>query len=498
MAKKVVVIGWDGATFRVLDTLIEKGLMPNLARLKKEGAFGTLESTLPILTPTAWATFATGKNPGHHGCYDFLKNDGSLRNRELLTSTDIKGQTFYEILEKMGKRSICINLPLCFPPRIKKGVLISSFLAGEGFLVHPAGLEKRIRQLKNYRVFADAPYEGYTSDEEFISEIREIEKNRFLLAQRLFREEWDFFFCLFSASDWIQHKVPSILDGEVGKAALALFQDLDKYLGFFMRNVPPEGTLFLISDHGFKKFKGEFVINRWLEKEGYLTKGVGDDPSERARFRLASKSFSGPFRRAYSLLGRFAPLYLLTGFLARNLYHFLPLPILRRIGSFGLEVKLSQTSAYSPIGTYGEIYLNRKEIFEDGVLGEREAEELKKEICKKLRELKNPFTQERAFKNVFTKEEIYGKDCLKDCPDLILELSDLTVHGSLFSRSVFLSREFPSHDREAILFAFGSNIKSGAKIKGVGLVDLAPTILYLLGAPVPTDLDGKGIEQILG
>lgn len=488
MSKKVVVIGWDGATFKVLDSLLKKGLMPNLAKLKKEGAHGKLESVLPTLTLTAWATFATGKNPGHHGCYDWFKNEGSLKRRELITSADIKGETFYEALERLDKRSVLINLPLSFPPRIKKGTMVSSFLAGEGFSVHPSDLQEKIEEFKDYRPFFKA-YEEYRDEEEFISDVRAIAKSRFLLAKRLFKEDWDLFFCLFSASDWVQHKIPGVLKGQLESSVLALFQELDGYLGYFMENLPKEGVLFLISDHGFKIYKGEFLINSWLEKEGYLIQRVGDNPSERQRFRAAAKDFPGIFRWGYSLLGRSAPLYVLVGLLARVISRFLPHRFLGRLGGLGLEMDPPRTAAYSPPGTSGEIYLNRRGVFEDGSLDGGQAEEVKKEIAGKLRQLKDPLTQGRTFQNVYTKEELYGKDCLADCPDMILESSDFIV-SSDFGRDCFISQEVPNHDREGILFAFDPGIKKRAKVRGARLEDLGPTILHLLEAPLSEEMDG--------
>ena len=72
MSKKVVVIGLDGGTFKLLKPLAAEGLMPNLKKILDQGSNAILESTMPPMTGTAWSTFATGKQPGKHGVYDFL------------------------------------------------------------------------------------------------------------------------------------------------------------------------------------------------------------------------------------------------------------------------------------------------------------------------------------------------------------------------------------------------------------------------------------------
>lgn len=70
MEDKVVIIGLDGATFTILNPLLEEGLLPNIAGLIKEGSHGILMSTLPPMAAPAWASFMTGVNPGKHGRFN--------------------------------------------------------------------------------------------------------------------------------------------------------------------------------------------------------------------------------------------------------------------------------------------------------------------------------------------------------------------------------------------------------------------------------------------
>ncbi len=62
MGKKVLFIGLDGATFDVLDPLIKQGLMPRLKQFIDEGVSGTLETTIPPITPTAWVSWMTERH----------------------------------------------------------------------------------------------------------------------------------------------------------------------------------------------------------------------------------------------------------------------------------------------------------------------------------------------------------------------------------------------------------------------------------------------------
>lgn len=73
MSKKVLIIGLDGGCWKVFDTFIERGYMPNLRALKETGVSGILKSTIPPITPAAWTSFQTGTKPGKHGIFDFIQ-----------------------------------------------------------------------------------------------------------------------------------------------------------------------------------------------------------------------------------------------------------------------------------------------------------------------------------------------------------------------------------------------------------------------------------------
>ncbi|UCD87407.1 MAG: alkaline phosphatase family protein, partial [Desulfobacterales bacterium] len=68
------IIGLDGATFRIIRPLVKEGKLPRLRKMMEEGAWGDLESTIHPLSPQAWASFMTGKNPGKHGIFEFVQH----------------------------------------------------------------------------------------------------------------------------------------------------------------------------------------------------------------------------------------------------------------------------------------------------------------------------------------------------------------------------------------------------------------------------------------
>lgn len=72
---RTVVLGFDGADAKLTEKWMDEGKLPNLAKLRAQGTFSPLRSTIPSQTPVSWSTFSTGLNPGRTSIFDFLKRD---------------------------------------------------------------------------------------------------------------------------------------------------------------------------------------------------------------------------------------------------------------------------------------------------------------------------------------------------------------------------------------------------------------------------------------
>ena len=141
VTKQVVVLGFDGADPKLAAKWMAEGKLPNLARLAREGTFKPLGTTNPPESPVAWASFATGLNPGGTGIYDFLKRDPETYLPELaLVSrerpkflwglipikapkvTNLRsGVPFYKAVADAGYKTTVIRMPLEFPPTTNSG-----------------------------------------------------------------------------------------------------------------------------------------------------------------------------------------------------------------------------------------------------------------------------------------------------------------------------------------------------------------------------------------
>ncbi|MHC4207045.1 MAG: alkaline phosphatase family protein [Planctomycetota bacterium] len=147
--KKFVVLGLDGMDYALTEKFLEEGKLPNLIKLRQQGCFKRLTTTIPPISPVAWSSFQTGSNPGKHNIFDFLTRDkksylpklssvdirGPRRKISLgkyqlaLGKADIrllrKGKPFWKILGEHGIFSSVIRVPVTFPPEKFYGVQLS-------------------------------------------------------------------------------------------------------------------------------------------------------------------------------------------------------------------------------------------------------------------------------------------------------------------------------------------------------------------------------------
>jgi hypothetical protein len=161
---RVFVIGIDGASPRIIQPLLARGLIPNLDRLRREGAYGRIRASKPILSPRIWNSIVTAKRPEKHGILHFTyEGDDDLHH--LFLSTDRKVHTIWNIASTHGMKVAVVNFSNTFPPEKVNGVMVSDHLlareiAGlegmlgaeaspKGAVVHPESWHERLVPMVN-------------------------------------------------------------------------------------------------------------------------------------------------------------------------------------------------------------------------------------------------------------------------------------------------------------------------------------------------------------
>jgi predicted AlkP superfamily phosphohydrolase/phosphomutase len=150
---KIVILGLDGMEPTLADKYMAEGKLPNLAKLRKDGFYGRLRTTIPSISPVAWSSFMTGSEPSKHNIFDFLSRDPRTYLPDLssarignpkrvlslgkfnipLSKPEIRGMrksvTFWKILGDKGVFSTVLRVPITFPPEKFKGHLLSGMCA---------------------------------------------------------------------------------------------------------------------------------------------------------------------------------------------------------------------------------------------------------------------------------------------------------------------------------------------------------------------------------
>ncbi len=503
---KVLVIGLDGATLDLIEPWVKDGRLPNLARLMKDGVYGVLESTIPPHTPVAWTSFMTGTKPGRHGIFDFVVPEPDSYRMRYINSTYRRYKPVWSIVSDNGGRVCVVNVPMTFPPDKVNGCMISGMGSPgtDSNFTYPEGLYDEIRKEGDYLIdIISARAHNKVHSIQFIDEIiRLTECHARVTSYLMNRYPWDLFVVVFVAPDRVQHDFWGYIDPNhrlfhsrkapvLRDAIFKVYAHVDGVIGEIMDKVGEDVNIVLLSDHGFGPSYKVIDLNLWLEQMGYLKfKGGGGNRHNKAIARL------NRFVRESKHL------------IPKNIRHIFK----RRWqgkedhrGGEELLLEWDKTLAYAE-GTVGNIFLNLKGKKPMGMISEgEEAQNLCKEIIEGLLELKDPETGEKVIKGVYRKEEVFDGEEGEQFPDLLVICKDgyRCIENSKRSPFRVSDREIfkqdfwsGSHRMEGTLILNGPDIKKGGTVKGAKMVDVAPTILYLLGLPIPRSMDGRVLSEI--
>lgn len=494
--KKTVVLGLDGATWKLLNPLIERGYMPTLAVLVAAGTHSVLKSTYPAMTAPSWTTFVTGKNPGHHGVFDFMIPTDSLSRMKFATGSDIKDVTLYERLDKAGYTPILINLPGSYPPRLKNAITITSLLTQGDEWIFPKSLKDEFPGFSKYRLTPDESLRLKERKESYIEDLLKHLDEQMECVKWLFNNKpWDFFFYLFSHTDWISHLAYTELIEDFDESSIRVFQKVDEHLKWFVDNLPKGTNLILLSDHGFASYKKIFYFNKWLEQEGYLTTNILGDAMKGAATRRAKETARIQGQRKKITIGKpvfdFFARFPLLEKTAKWSYHHIVKRYLPIHVSVSVGIDFEHTRVCFPKGSYiTNAYINKKWVYTDGVVTKEEYPGLIQELMTKIKAIRDP-EGNPIVKDVYTREQIYGENVPDQAPDLFFELSDYWFVGQFHSGQLFAREVHNKHDADGMFLCVGPEFQRDALLPALDMQDMTPLILHLNGLDVPKECDGK-------
>jgi predicted AlkP superfamily phosphohydrolase/phosphomutase len=451
---RVLVIGLDGATFDVIDPMLKEGKLPHLAKLIDRGSSGVLESILPPISPPSWTTATTGVNPGKHNIYDFFHYSKSTGQALLTSSRERRAKPIWKVLNGQGKRTGMINIPMTFPPDSVSGFMISGFPFGEattGF-TYPADLEPKLG-LYPLDPFGEGLRPGL---EELLLKRFKLgfERQAAVAKDLLDDEKWDLFWVVFTGTDKVQHfywkfadpSLPGhdpLLAEKLGSTIRDFWLRVDEVVGELVEIAGPETDVFVISDHGFSPIVKELRLENWLREEGYVHFPKGDS-------------------------------------------------------------KDVQVDAFAPGPFAGLVRVNRKGRDHGGIVETKDDyDRVREEIRSKLQKLRDPDTGDPFVERIYNREELFHGPYVENAPDLVFveKKTRFVARGGPGIPGVFGSPSYSFsgfHRPEGVLIAAGPHIRRHSERGTFSILDVTPTLLWILDATAPKDLDGHVMAPLVG
>ena len=478
--KKTVFIGLDGATFAVLDRMMEEGVMPFLKEFSANGSRAELHSTSNPLTPPAWISLVTGKGPGDHGIFDFLRPEekGGGIVMKLNDSKDIKSETVWSIASRQGKRIASLNFYGMSPAQPVSGYLVSGFIPWKHLkrATYPQEFYETMKSLDGVDIKSlgfhleqeKKCFQGGKMDHaESLAWIRshiDRERNWFKILSHIMQNDpCDLTAVVFDGVDKLQHLFWPYIFGELAcstvvtpeqkeirELCLDYYRAIDRYISEAVAMAGPGARVFIASDHGFGTTEEIFYLNKWLHDHGVL------EWSEPNNIAEPGKLTEG------------------------------------RISSHTGVIDFNKTLAYCWTPSSNGIYIRRSIDGGPGVKPE-EYEGFREGIRKGLLEYVDPGTGRRPVKSVLTREEAFPGRYSHLAPDLTVLMDDGGMVSILNSDKTLKKRDEPAgcHRLEGVFIAGGEGIKKGFSADAFSIEDVAPCLLYSLGLPVPEDMQGR-------
>lgn len=285
-SKKVMLIGWDAADWKVIHKLMDEGKMPTVAKMVENGVMGNMRTLSPVLSPMLWTSIATGKRPFKHGIYGFSEPTPDGKAVQPMTNVSRKCKAIWNILNQNEMESLVVGWWPSHPAEPINGAMVSDYYhkaprkpGDEKPLlkkcVHPERLFEVMNELRVHPmemtgdvILPFLPH-GAEINQEIDSRVSAIMR---MLAEcttvhaaathLLETEDWDFAAIYQDAIDHFSHsfmryhppQLPNVSDED-----FRMYQDVvngiymfhDMMLARLMDLGGEETTYIVISDHGF-------------------------------------------------------------------------------------------------------------------------------------------------------------------------------------------------------------------------------------------------------
>lgn len=477
---RVVLLGVDAVTGSILDGLLERGKLPNISRLIKSGSSGNLRSSMPLKSPVLWTTIATGKTPDKHGVQDFLVKRPGKTESIPVTSINRTTVALWNIVGTWDEAGV-VNWWASWPaekihgfivsdrfhfPKVKARCSPPEITTAVDSLMEAGPDDCELARFTDYRPgetfepvlssllrYSPSDFLWNTLCKTYRADGLVFRTSRFMARPRSPR-----LFCVYSFGiDAIQHhfyryhplytRFPySLFDSQrdedfTGAVIDSYYELTDSRLGDYIEEADDSTVVILVSDHGSGPLLRQVTaldVNKYFVLKGWLTRDErGDIDMEKTLVYCSGSQLMESTRKLY----------------------------------FGDRIKTDPDSLTA----------------------------FKKTLVDEMRRLTTT-GGDRLVTGV-TREEGHSADVIVRI-NLWIDASDsIYVNGAkraLTDIAVPMSEVLSGEHRiNGVMLAAGGPVKQGGRIHGASILDIAPTVLYLLGYPTAGDMDGRVLTEII-
>jgi len=486
---KVFILGLDGATFDILNPLMRDNVIPNITELCSNGTSAPLRTIFPPVTAPAWLALASGLNPGKTGIFDYINKIRTESNTFApISSSYYKERAVWDYLGNQGYKVGIFNYPTLWPPPHVNGFAVSGMGGKSGNMCYPPELEAELHEATSgYESKLNLRNPKYKRDIDlFFEDINRIIKKQASALQYLVQSKtWDFFFAVFSFTDWMGHVLWKDIDEKhslydsmksprVKNRFKETWRNIDEVIGTLLSALPHNTNFISVSDHGMGPLESVFFPNTWLERKGWLKRRrLGWKKLFVENMTLFSE---GSDNKYFNWLVRFL----------RN-------KLLKIKGTIDL-IDFDHSFAYSPEHNtmFGCINLTKTGKSANGF------KDLLIEAIKALPKTVKGVEQV----DIFLPEEIYSGQFVNLSPDILFIVNDykctveIDLHKKEFRTSPSLLMRTGGHQPDGIFIASGS-VFNKMKIPQASVLDICPTVLSLYDLDIPSQIDGRVITEAI-
>jgi predicted AlkP superfamily phosphohydrolase/phosphomutase len=514
---RIIAFGLDAVDPDLVDRWSKEGYLPVISSLRESGSWGKLMSNTEISSGTTWASLNTGNSAAKHGM-GFYHRQLKTGSYEIVKkyADQVGRNPFWKILGEMGKRILVFDIPVTYPIESARGIQIIGW-GEEGLNWEQSSLPPEIMN-EIFLKFGKHPLDGwYQKVVKSVKEWKELKgkliegvKTRTTIAKWLLEKELsDFALIGFAEPHWAGHYFWHLMDEtnprfdpdaakECGTTLLEVYMEVDRSIGQLL-DCCPNYTTFIFSNTGIgPNYSGQHLIPEILKRLGMTDNRPHNKGNNVFRKVLPAHRW-GPYtvKKVEKIV---------SADIIEKVKKIIPSKLwdkwTRRFLTVGNNWKTSKTFTV-PADFTGAIRINLKGREPNGLVEISEYDSICEELIRECKSLINPLTGQNAVTEVIKVRDKYKGEFIDDLPDLIVKWEGSSPITSLTSERIgTVSGSLPdnrsgAHKTYGLLIAKGERIKNVHDFKDGNIEDIAPTILYLFGAAIPDDIDGKILIEVI-